>query len=226
MDVNNQKNNNQQYGGTVYKDEWSFLNNPSQPPKPPSLLARYKKLFLFVLVPMIIITILAVVYSATKKSSSLPVAQTSVTTTQYDGQYFSMKYPSSLRKDLDEKLEDDSDGWYLSFAEEDYLNSSYKISVKVTNEPPNEEASADILNQVVDQESVQINNLTSSEVNMAGNTTTKYVGDYVSEKGDRSVFYATTLKDNKYITFSGDYVKTNTDITNSLDAILSSITLK
>ncbi len=225
MDINSRKNNNQQYDNAVYKDEWAFLNSPSEPPKQPSLFAKYKKLILFMLVPMIIITILAAIYSFTKKDSSLPLAQTNVATSQYDGQYFSMNYASSLRKDTDEKLEDGSNGWFLSFAEEDYENTKYKIFVKVSDQPPNEEASQESLNQVVD-EGIELSNITSSEVSLAGDTATKYVGEYTNDIATKNVFYVTTHKNGKYLTVSGEYNKDNSDISNSLDAMLDSVKLK
>jgi hypothetical protein len=210
---------------------WDFLyTQQPQPPQKKSFFSEYKKLIIVAVSAVIILvglTVIASLSSSSDKSQNqqLKAATTTVPMTNYNGQYFTLSYPSSLIINIDETL-GEPEGWFLQFADSPE-NSTYTITVEASTEPSAYADGEQAVNEILYDDHITPTNVVTSDVVMAGTQAKKTVGEYTSSTGEqRYVIYATVQSGTRYITAKGTYPKSSQNITDSFDAMLGSIQLK
>jgi len=208
---------------------WDFLYNQPDSPKKESFFSRYKKLIIIAGSAFVLLIVLGIVASlssngsSTTKTSSLEVPTTTVSTTAYDGKYFSMSYASSLKINADEVLEDE-EGWFLQLADDPEL-PAYDIAVRVSSEVSPYADSEEGVRELIDPGN-QPNNVVTTDVLLAGEPTKKSVGEFTNDLDDVYLVYTSAQIGDKYITVSGMYSRSNQEINDSFDAMIGSIKLK
>ena len=205
---------------------WSPLNDPSYDlPPQPSFFKRWKKLIIIVAVSVVFLIGLAITASLTSPSAKYQEGpKTSLQLENYDKQFFSMSYPKGLNISIDEGSVDGK-SWYLSFAE-NIENSPYNLSVYSTDQAPFYSSSEEGL--LEQQElGVEVTNVSTSDVVLAGVQTKKSVGQITSSDGkDYYVVFSGTNVGERYVMVTARYLKDNTLIHDSFDAVIGSIKLK
>ncbi len=209
---------------------WSPLNDPSydvQPPKK-SFFSQYKKLIIISSVALVVLIGLAIAgaMSSPKKTNQTDLAgpTTNVELANYDKQKFSMSYAKGLSIALDEAY-DEGNSWYLLFAE-NAENSAYNLAVYVTKDKPYYSSSEEGLYEQQDT-GVELLNIVTSEVTLAGSKTQKSVGEITGNDGKQlySVFSSVNIGD-QYVLVTAKYPKNDSRINDSFDAMIGSIKLK
>jgi len=229
MPPNINDHNQQPSSPDAYHGAWDFLNTPDQPPRPPSFFARYKKLIIIASTSLFILVGLSVlsVFMAPPSEESAVTVESSATTVElkdYQGAELSFKYPANLRINLDEAVEEPK-GYFVQLAE-DSENSTYDIAVQtMEGDSPyvsGEEAVAELLE--LGQEA---KNPVTTDVEMAGGTTKKTIADYVDSAGiEKYVVYAAIKNGDKTVMATAMYPKDRSEITDSFNALIASISLK
>lgn len=224
---NNQNSN--QIPSIKQPGNWSPLNDYSNdiPPPKKSFLSRYKKLIIITaiaLVVLIALTIAGATSSPSDKKNDLTGPTTNVELSSYDKQKFSMSYANGLNIAIDEAYEEDS-SWYLLFAE-NTENSPYNLAVYVTKDKPFYSSSEEGLYEQQDS-GVELSNIVTTDVVLAGSNTQKTVGEITDSDGKQlySVFTSVNIGD-QYVLVTAKYPKDNTQINDSFDAMIGSIKLK
>lgn len=208
---------------------WSPLDNYTNdmPPPKQSFVARYKKLIIVSAVAVLLLVGLAVLTALTspKKASdqNLEGAKTYLETVSYSDSSLSLNYLKGLNilenKDL-------SSGEYQLVLAENTDNSPYNISINISEQDPLYPTSADGLNSNIPGD-VQLTNVLTTDVVMAGKQTQKSYGELVGEDGKSYYEVYTGVNINsKFVTVNAEYPKDDKNINDSFDAMLGSIKLK
>lgn len=203
---------------------WSPLNDYSndmlpQPPKE-SFFGRYKKLLIVCGVAFVLLIGLAILASLTSKKTT--TASTNVEMTSYSGSQFSMSYPKDLNIISDES--DQEGGWSLLIGP-DKESVDSNVSVFVTRAEQLYVDAEDGLKSQQD-DGVEVQEIKTADVSIAGQTTQKATGVITDDQGNRlTVAFAYVKSGDTYIVVAAKYPEGTKVIDDSFDAMLSSIKL-
>lgn len=223
-DHNQQPNNPQAYSGA-----WDFLNTPDQPPKQPSFFSRYKKLIIIASVSLFILvglSALSFVFAPQSEESAVNVesSATTVELKDYQGAELTFKYPANLRINLDEAVEEPK-GYFVQLAEDSEI-STYDVAVQtMQGDSPytsGEEAVTELL-----ELGEEAKNPVTTDVEMAGGTTKKTIAEFIDSAGtEKYVVYAAIKNGDRTVMATAMYPRNQTEITDSFNALIASISLK
>lgn len=159
----------------------------------------------------------------TAESTENPTTQ--VPMSEYEGQYMTVEYPSSLQINIDEAM-NDPDGWFLHFAEDpDFVK--YDIAVQAGDEQPAYDNGSIGLEAFLSEQDYVPNNVVTEGAVVAGVDSLKTTGEFTAANGEEYYgLYASAEVNGKYVIITAAYPKSNEDITNSIDTLIASVRLK
>lgn len=204
---------------------WSPFDNYTNdiPPPKQSFFSKYKKLIIVSAVSIVLLITLAVLASTSDTSNKYTEGpSTDVTMASLENSTLSMSYPEGMMI-VNNAVDEAGDYGLYIVTNQDSLTG---VSVSVMSADPlyGDATTGLSSNQTSGSEPT---NITESDVVMAGQQTTKAVGDITSEDGKTyKAVYAGVMVGSKFVMVTAEYLPDNSNMADSFDAMIGSIKLK